>query len=505
MHEITPYRETLLLSLLAFLTVVPVQAQELVGRVRMPDAATPAPGVILIAVRPGDAVTVRRAITGADGSFVLRLPKGTHRLRALRVGFRPTELGEVVLAAGERRRADFTLTEVTVVLTTVTSRAAARCAIADRAGGVVATLFDEARKALLSSQLSPPEGQPTARILLEQAVDEVDGTPRVAPQREVRNGFAARPFRSAPPAQLTAFGYTRKDPDGTTFFAPDANVLLSDQFAATHCLRLARADPALPERVGIAFEPVGPARGITRVRGTLWLERSTFGLQRLEFSYVGLPAGLDRAGLGGFIDFTQLADGLWFEDGWEIRMPRLRVDRRVSIGAIGLDASADQVQLDAIQRTGGHVLAIERAGRVMYLAARGEIELPAPEDSATLRTSTLLIRAACSSRSSDATSLSSALVGVVRESDARPSNGARVVATWQDEHRIDSRDHISWKDVALETVAEIDGVYALCGLPRERRFLIRAKQGPRLTPPMIVRFHADVDHARADLRFVSTP
>lgn len=480
-------------------------AQELSGTVRLPDGATPAPGVLLIASRPADAVVVGRAITGSGGSFVLRVPAGEFSLRALRVGYRPTELGRLTLGPDERRRIDFTLSHVPVVLASVTTRAAARCSVADRAGGDVATLFDEARKALLASQLSPPEGRPSARILLEQSVEEPDGSPRVRPVREVRSGMAARPFRSAPPAQLAALGYRIEERDGTTFFAPDANVLLSEQFGATHCLRLARPDPARPDRVGITFEPVGRARGLVRIRGTLWLERATFGLERLEFSYVGLPAGLDDAGLGGSIDFTQLNDGLWFEDRWEIRMPRLRIERQARIGGVTAEGSNDLIKLDAIHRAGGRVLSIERDGRVSYASAGSEPELAPTSDPETMTTGMMLLRAGCAVAADDAGDLRSTSVGLVSESDARPSAGARVVATWQESHRIGANDLLTWKEPTLTTIAETDGFYALCRLPRERRFVLRATQGQRRTPPLVLRFEADADHARADLRFSSAP
>jgi len=505
MREITRPLPSLCLALLAALPLASIGAQELTGTIRFPDGATPAPGILLIASRPADAVVVARAVTGSGGSFVLRVPPGELSLRALRVGYRPTNLGRISLGPGERRRIDFTLSDVPVVLASVTTRAAARCAVADRAGGDVATLFDEARKALLASQLSPPEGRPSARILLEQSVEEPDGTPRVRPVREVRSGMAARPFRSAPPAQLAALGYRIEERDGTTFFAPDANVLLSEQFGATHCLRLARADPARPDRVGITFEPVGRARGLIRIRGTLWLERATFGLERLEFGYVGLPAGLDDAGLGGSIDFTQLSDGLWFEDRWEIRMPRLRIERQTRVGGITPDGPSELMRLDAIQRAGGRVLSIERDGRVSYASAGNEPELGPRNDEEIMTTAMMLLRAACSSTPDDDGEPRSATVGLVSEPDARPSDGARVVATWQESHRIGADDRITWKEPTLTAIAESDGFYALCRLPRERRFVLRAVQGQRRTPPLVLRFEADADHTRADLKFSGAP
>lgn len=498
-------------SLLAALLVLPgaVASQELTGIVRHADGVTPAQGVVLEAVRPGTGTLIARAITGESGGFVLRASPGSFRLRALRIGYRPTDLGSYTLARDERRRVELTLADRPIQLAAITSRASARCAVRDRAGESVATLFDEARKALLSALLSPPEGRPTSRILLEQSVSEPDGTPRVAPVRAVADGFAARPFRSAPPAQLAALGYSIEEPDGTVYFAPDANVLLSEQFAADHCLRLAAADTAHPTRIGIAFEPVGAARARVRIRGTLWLDRSTYALERLDFGYVGLPAGLDNAGLGGSIEFAQLPGGLWFEDRWEIRMPRLRIERQARVSAIAGTGSSDVVRLEAVQRAGGRVLSIARPGRVLYLSAGAEPEAIEVDDTEALRTASFLMRAACSVAAAPIPNVPSApeprstAMGLVLEPDATAASGARVAASWQEGFRIDASDGITWRERSIEATAESDGFYALCGLPRERRIQLQARLAARRSPRTVVRFEAEVDHTRADLRFVT--
>lgn len=494
-----------LLLVLSLLASADIGAQELTGIVRHADGRTPAAGVLLEAVRPSDARLLGQAITGEDGGFILRVPPGAFALKALRIGYRPTDLGRHTLAAGERKRAEFTLESRPVVLAAMTTRAAARCEVRDRAGETVATIFDEARKALLSSQLTPPEGRPSARILLEQSVNEPDGRVRVAPIRTVGTGFAARPFRSAPPAQLATLGYAIEERDGTTYFAPDANVLLSEQFAAGHCLRLARADASMPGRVGIAFEPVGRTRGLVRIKGTLWLDSASLGLERLEFAYVGLPAGLDDAGLGGSIEFAHLPDGLWFEDRWEIRMPRIKIIRPMSSGVVTVDGSADQITLDAVQRAGGRVLSVSRPERVLYASAGNEPELLTPSDPRSLETAAMLIRAACVPSPADGADPRSTLVGLVSERTPHPVAGARVSATWQEQFRINSRDGITWKERTIFQNSALDGFYALCGLPRERRFLLEARAGDRRTPRTTLRFEAEVDHTRADLTFLTPP
>ena len=65
-----------------------------------------------------------------------------------------------------------------------------------------------------------------------------------------------RPFGAIDPDSLARAGYVFGDEaKGWIFYAPDETVLLSDQFATTHCFRLVR-EAARPGAIGVAFEPV---------------------------------------------------------------------------------------------------------------------------------------------------------------------------------------------------------------------------------------------------------
>ncbi len=486
-----------------------IGAQELTGVVRLPDGVTAAPGVLLAAMRPSDAAVLGRALSGANGAFVLRVPPGELRLRALRVGFRPTELGTYTVAAGERRHLTLTLGNEPVVLTAVTSRATARCQLFDRAGTTVATLFDEARKALFAMRLAPPEGRPTATVMLETSLDAPSGGALRPTRREIRTGLSSRPFRAVPIARLEASGYVVEESDGTSFFAPDADVLLSDRFAASHCLRLVDAPAGKPEWLGIGFQPVGPARGIVRIRGTLWLDRATFALQRLDYSYVGLSRPLAAADLGGFVDFTQLSDGLWFEDRWEIRMARTTIERRVSIAAIGRDASVDRVRVDAIQRTGGVVLSIG-GDRPLYtvtgidtavVATVTAAATAAQADPAIRARDALLQRAECDVPPAvPDTEGVSTLYGFAFERMTEPLPDAEVVATWKAGFREVGPNAWVWVNHELRTTSEDDGFYALCGLPRVRLITMQVRKGARESRKRGVRIAATASDARADLQ-----
>jgi hypothetical protein len=122
---------------------------------------------------------------------------------------------------------------------------------------------------------------------------------------------------------LAADGYVLGDEiQGWHYFAPDEVVLLSDQFAATHCFRLLR-ERERPGEIGVAFEPV-PMRTIADIAGALWVDEHTSELREIVFRYVN--AGVfSRFEAGGFTRFTRVPSGAWLVSDWQLRVPLLTV------------------------------------------------------------------------------------------------------------------------------------------------------------------------------------
>jgi hypothetical protein len=95
-------------------------------------------------------------------------------------------------------------------------------------------------------------------------------------------------FRSRPTEMLDSAGYVVVDSGATSYFVPDAEVLLSPLFAAGHCFQLENA-PVWAERldrcpISTDARPTGYARD----RGTLWVDRQTAELRVLDFNYTNL-------------------------------------------------------------------------------------------------------------------------------------------------------------------------------------------------------------------------
>ena len=111
---------------------------------------------------------------------------------------------------------------------------------------------------------------------------------------------------------------------GWTYYAPDEAVLLSDQFAATHCFQVVRNNER-PGQVGIEFKPVR-GRPVPDVAGILWVDESTAELRELIFRFVN--AGLlERFKGGGHARFRRVPSGSWIVDDWAIRGPVLEKAR----------------------------------------------------------------------------------------------------------------------------------------------------------------------------------
>jgi hypothetical protein len=134
---------------------------------------------------------------------------------------------------------------------------------------------------------------------------------------------ASRPFRSLAAEDLSIDGYVRQNHDGSVdYFAPDADVLLSETFLTDHCFRVVSGlGRELHENhIGLGFEPV-PKRTTPDIRGVLWLDAKTAELRTLEFTYTWLPYDERTKDFGGVVDFFRTLGGQWIVRNWRIRTP----------------------------------------------------------------------------------------------------------------------------------------------------------------------------------------
>lgn len=340
-------------------------AQVITGSVTLPDGATPAVGIIVTASADSGKTTTR-ALTNLRGEFSIRLPSsGRYAVQALRIGFRPTIGPSVVVADGETATAKIVLVAEAVALTTVNIRDRETCRVNADTGLMVARVWEEARKAMLSTQLGA-SGVPLVAEWIEYD-RTLDSASRVVRSQRVRTSRnpTTHAFRSRSAAYLDTAGYVTSDASGTTYFAPDAEVLLSDQFAAAHCFRLAEPPRDAPHLIGVAFQPIRDRREMREIQGTLWLDRTTDELRALEFRFTSLNDVAIAAGAGGRVEFLRLREGSWLVSRWNLRMPQLESRRAADIAGRRTVMST-RPSLRGVQVTGGEVTRVLQRDSLIY-------------------------------------------------------------------------------------------------------------------------------------------
>lgn len=363
--RVAPLLRTLLLAISLSAAGARLAAQTVRGVVVLRDSTTPLIGAIVAALASNGS-TAARALSGERGEFTLKLPApGRYTLRVLRIGYRPSPGPVLEMAGSATESVRLVFSGDAITLTAVTVRGRNECRVRPDTGLLVAQLWEEARKAMLASQLST-SGAPLHADWVEYD-RTLDPTGKIVRDQRVRTAShpTTHAFKSLAPELLAANGYVLNDSTGVEFHAPDANVLLSDSFAATHCLRLApEGDRAL---IGVAFQPATERKGFHDIEGTLWIDRASAELRRLEFHYTSLPSAADNTDAGGRLDFLRLGGGDWVISAWTVRMPKLVPrDKYAEGGTRKVIRAASNDVVKAIQITGGEVNRVMRGDSTLH-------------------------------------------------------------------------------------------------------------------------------------------
>lgn len=358
----------LLILLVLVLFAAPAAAQRVQG-VLVDPTGRPVSGAF-VSLRGAGGTVVARALTGAEGRFTLQgTGAGTYRVRAERIGFASTNSAPLALAAGETHPLRLVVSSAGVALEGLVARGRSRCDVRPEAGGAAARVWDEARKALEATTWTAGAlrfGYTEYERDIDPATERVRGE---TAQRRTAVGRGVWVSRSA--ADLARSGYREERRDGIYFFAPDAQLLLSDAFQNSHCFGVTAGEGATRGLVGLTFQPVrGRGTGVD-IRGVLWLDPATSELRHLDFRYTGLSQNEDQEGVGGRVEFVRLAGGAWIVRRWRLRMPVLVARAwRMPTGGSGTN-----VVLDALHETGGYVREVTTAaGERLFAAQTGALE-----------------------------------------------------------------------------------------------------------------------------------
>jgi hypothetical protein len=312
-----------------------VYAQELRGIVRDSASRRPIAGAVMMLLDSSQK-TVTRRLSGATGEYRITLTPNARTLRVLRIGFRPRTIDVRQIHATDNRF-DVAMLALPTMLDPVNVSDQPLCsARADRARAF--GLWEQARTALLSTVVSLETNPVSVRSLrFFRVIGET--RPGILTQvvRE-DTGTGARAFAASRSASEFVAGGFRSTRDGRVIYhAPDAEVLLDEEFMKAYCFRLAAPNPANSSLVGLVFEPASQRRNRIDIVGTLWVDSTARRLEEISYRYVGLSQREEALHPGGHVVFQTPANGVPFITAWSITVvapsePGARAPSAVSPG-----------------------------------------------------------------------------------------------------------------------------------------------------------------------------
>jgi hypothetical protein len=301
---------------------------------------------------------VARALSSETGEFRVIGPRaGTYRLRTMRIGYRPATTDGIVTLLGGEVTKRVALSGVLVSLDTVRVVDRNSCRVmSDSSAAATFAVLEQVRTALSAAQLTLAAGRSiNATTMAYDRELEADGRKVVHQTSRMTTQYVTQPWRAITPDSAHRGGFVFVGGDNSvTYFAPSIDILLSDAFAEDHCFRLV-ADRKQPTSVGVAFEPSPNRKSFSEIKGTLWVDKKSAELQRLDYRYVNISNEQQSAGAGGGVAFARLKNGGWVISQWDIRMPVLELMVRSST------FGGSQARVAAIQVAGGEIVMATRA------------------------------------------------------------------------------------------------------------------------------------------------
>lgn len=336
-----------LLLLLLVLPTRALHAQAIRGRLLVADSDVPVLGALVV-LQDGAGTRVAQTVSGAEGRFFLRAPSaGSYLLRVLRIGYAPYGL-EVRLTAGESIEHNLSLGGTPIALPEISVAGTSQCGARSHGDTLSSALWTQAGTALaITAQTVRSRSYRFETILESRNIDRKGNATAVTQLSDFN--VSSWPVRSPPAAELLSTGFISDIDDtiyGPTWYGPDAEFLLSEPFFSGHCFWTVPPGPREPpEWVGLAYEP---AVHDTRadIKGTLWLDRQSAELRRLDFQYTRVPRWARGQEGGGALTFAPLPGGGWIVQRWLMNVPLPQA------------AGSGGMQVWGAREWGGHVRAV---------------------------------------------------------------------------------------------------------------------------------------------------
>jgi hypothetical protein len=319
--------------------------------------------------------TVARVASGDDGRYAIRAPDaGTYRLQILQIGWRPSMAGTLELPSGGSVSRDISLASARVTLPPILVNDKTECRVHPDSSAAAFAIWEAARAALVATSVTRAEPL-SVTITRSDRTYDAGGSRLVADSNATQTGRSLNPFISKSPDSLAASGFADTTATGErVYWAPDADVLLSDAFLASHCLRAERAPEGLPGRgalIGVRFVPVAKRLGVVDIEGVLWVDRESAELRTLEYRYANASAVVDRAAAGGRVEFMRMPRGRWVAHTWSIRYPVVvtRLEFAPVVPGVRREQRASE-ELRGIKVSAGAIDQISRDGDVLWERGR---------------------------------------------------------------------------------------------------------------------------------------
>lgn len=452
-----------------------VHAQRISGTIVREAAGTPIAGAVVLLLGETRDSTLARGTTSTTGRFQFTVPAvGAYRIRVLRLGQRPhTSAALRVGASGFNEQ--ITVPEQPIQLARFDVKSSAGCQRNPAPGSAVGQLLAEARTAFLASVSMSPDGEPRATYRKYRRAESRGGEVLRPEESAIAVLATARPFVAIPADSLARVGYMVVEPDSTAYYAPDAEVLLSDSFARAHCFMVVQGDSTRADALGIEFRPVIRRDGRKDIRGTIWMRPSSTSLHEVSYRY-DPPTPEERAGrIGGTVQFDTTSAGIWFVRHWEIRMAVLSQQSAADYSRRMPSTQVFQ-RLEQVHVSGGAVMDV-RVANVLQFADSAEIQ----RATQAVRVLAEAQRAARETleRQADAGFLTDlcgtlrapdrgAVTGQVLSPSGAPMANVPVRASW----RVVLTDGVGtnpygYRDDRAETLTMSNGRFVLCPIPLE--------------------------------------
>ncbi len=329
-------------------------AQTVIVRVVGP-MSNPVFGALTHLVDPSG-TTVKNALTDERGrALFIGIPAATYRVRVEMIGMATSESELFEVADGMSVPRDVRLESSAIQLEGIEVELdGGRCTLRPGEEGLaIATVWDEARKALSAAAFTDQQGAYRYETMIYNR--QLDLSLTILSEEESRRAaYMNTPFDSRPAEDLVNNGFVQDDGRERLYFAPNAAVLLSDVFLDTHCFRLARAGGATEGMIGLAFEPTGDDKRTADISGTMWLDTETAELRWLDFRYEYIDQDISSRHVGGRVDFRRMPTGTWIVPEWWIRMPIIAQQRDFR--------GMQRRYVKGFNQTGGRVLEVREAG-----------------------------------------------------------------------------------------------------------------------------------------------